>query len=115
MNERRIARLFPNASKSFIKLNQAGISDSRESNQSKQMDQERPSKALRDSAMETQYSLRHIEIEFFANHGKRLDEDNRRYIAKIINDSLVNLGFARDDKDITTETTQRMDKTNPLL
>lgn len=60
--------------------------------------------------MGAQYRLCRVEIEFYAAHGKELDEDNRRYIAKPILDALVNLGFARNDKDITSETTQRLHK-----
>lgn len=110
MNPNKLKRLFPNASKSFQRLNSGESSDTRMSNRGEQAEA-RPSTAPRNDSVEAQYRLRFIEIEFFGNHGKELDEDNRRYSAKPICDAMVNLGFDRDDKNIKTETTQRMDKT----
>ena len=108
MNENKLRRLFPRAGEAFIKANSDKTDDPRTPSGGKQA-QEWVSETLGNGKVEAQYRLRHVEIEFFANHGKRLDEDNRRYAAKPILDALVNLGFARDDKDITTETAQRMD------
>lgn len=78
----------------------------------KQVDQSPNGEALGGEAVGAQYCLRRVEIDFFANHGKELDQDNRRFIAKPILDALVNIGFASDDKNISSETTQRMDKTD---
>lgn len=112
MNPNKLKRLFPHASKDFERLNSNMAEDKGMSGESEQMDRERTSEALGGKEMGAQYRLRHVDIVFFASHGKRLDEDNRRYISKPILDALVNLGFAGDDKDITSETTQRMDGNN---
>lgn len=56
--------------------------------------------------MGKEYYLKHVDVQFMAQHGKRLDEDNRRYIIKPILDAIVNLSIARSDKDITSEVTQ---------
>lgn len=82
----------------------------REARQPEQLDRHQVGEEGRGKTMGTQYRLCRVEIEFYAHHGQQLDEDNRRFIAKPILDALVNLGFARNDKDITSETTQRMDE-----
>lgn len=98
-------RLFPYASKSTLICNNATESNGMPS-ESEQVDRERLGEAFGSEEVGTQYRLCRVEINFIARHGKTLDEDNRRYIAKPILDALVNLGFASDDKDITSETTQ---------
>jgi hypothetical protein len=108
MTPNELKRHFPNATKSFIDKN--STPSSRESKESEQVDKQRTGEACGSEKMGAQYSLRHCEVEFYASHGKVLDQDNRRYIPKVILDALVHLGFACDDKDITSETTQRMDK-----
>jgi hypothetical protein len=112
MNRNQLKRLFPNASKSTIAANNDQPRDPGVPSEPKQVDQERVGEAQRSEAMGAQYRLRHCTVDFYAGHGKQLDEDNRKFMVKPILDALVKLGFASDDKDITTETTQRKNEDN---
>lgn len=112
MNPRHLKRLFKNASDEFIKLNSDNIDDTRVSSESKPLDREEVCQALGGKKVGEEYSLKHVEMEFWATHGHKLDQDNARYTIKVVLDALVNLGFAKDDKEITSEVTQRMDKDN---
>lgn len=108
MTPNEIKRRFKNASASFTRLN-SGTDDSGMPGKPEPVDWQKLRETLGSEAVGIQYRLCHVEVEFHAAHGKRLDEDNRRYVVKPILDALVALGFAGDDKDITTETTQRND------
>lgn len=112
MNPHQLKRLFPHVSKSVLRANQDNPDDPGSSKESEQVDQTRFSETCGSEEMGAQYRLCRVEIEFYTKHAVKLDEDNRRYVAKPILDALVNLGFASDDKDITTETTQRVGKAN---
>lgn len=115
MNERRLSRLFPNGSKSFIKLNRDPVDDSRMSCQPESMDKQEMGENKRNQTKREEYSLKHVNIEFFAEHGKVMDSDNREYIAKTYIDALVQLGFSQDDKEVHSsvkQATKRMDKDN---
>lgn len=118
ISENRLRRLFPNASGSFIERNKNRDPNSGMPPQPESMVGQEMGKDQRNDTVHEKYSLKHVHIEFFANHGQILDHDNREYIAKIFNDSLVNLGFAKTDKNITSSVTQRtnwMDKDNSNL
>lgn len=114
MTPNEIKRRYPHASSAFIRANtdHADTGSSGMPSKPEPVDWQKLREACGSEAVGIQYSLCHVEVEFHAAHGKRLDEDNRRYIVKPILDALVNLGFASDDKNITSETTQRMDKTD---
>jgi hypothetical protein len=112
MNENKLRRLFPHATESFIERNKDRDNDTGSSDQSKPLDRQEVCKTQRGEKMVSKYRLSHCEVEFFAGHGKRMDEDNRRYVIKPILDAIVSLGLAHDDADITSEVTQRMDKDN---
>lgn len=115
MNPNKLKRLFPHASSTFRKLNTDNPTDPRMSSEPEQVDRKEVCETQRGKEMGKKYHLRHVEIEFFAGHGRVLDQDNRRYIAKPILDAIVNIGIEKDDKDITSDVTQGMDKANPIL
>lgn len=107
VNERRISRLFPRASKSFIKLNSDRVDDPGMPDLAQSLDRKEVCKTQRGKAVDEKYSLKHVAIEFFSNHGRRMDKDNCAYVAKPILDALVNLGFADDDKEIDSEVIEK--------
>lgn len=112
MNERKLKRLFPNASKSFIESNRDSFGDTGISDIKQPMDREEIRSEQREEKMEAQYCLRDVEILYWCSHGKELDpSDNASYAAcKPISDALVQLGFASDDKDFKTKAAQRTNK-----
>lgn len=109
MNPNKIKRLFKYASPTFIKLNSDNANDTGVSCESEQMDREWISETSRGEEVREVDRKCFVSVEFFAGHGQKLDEDNRRYIAKPILDALVNLGFSKSDKLFKSEVTQRMD------
>ncbi|MDD4989651.1 MAG: hypothetical protein PHV42_04475 [Candidatus Pacebacteria bacterium] len=102
--------MFPNAHPESFKLNVRNSGGSRVPGKPEPVDEARTEEAQGSKAVGAQYRLRRVEIAFFANHGRKLDEDNRRFVAKPILDALVNLNYDKSDENITSETTQRMDK-----
>lgn len=79
------------------------------------MDREEVREAQRNEKMGEEYQLCNIDVVFFAQHGKRMDHDNGRYVVKPIQDAATNLGLAQDDSHITSETTQRFDEAEVYL
>ena len=108
MNERKLRRLFPRATEAFIRANSDRVDDSGSSSKPERVDGERAGRVEGETVLEKTYSLRTIEAEFFANHGKRLDNDNREFLAKIFQDVLVNLNFERNDEEMQSKINQRM-------
>ena len=112
MNENKLRRLFPNASKSFIKANSDRVDDSRVSDKSEQVDREEVCEAPRGKKVGAEYSLSSCEILYWCRHGQLLDpSDNQSYAAiKPIADALVNIGTASNDKEFKAKASQRMDE-----
>lgn len=82
------------------------------SNKPEQLDRKEVCQTQRSKEMGTQYRLSHVGMDFHASHGHKLDQDNSRYTIKVVLDALVNLRFAQDDKEITSEVTQRFNETD---
>lgn len=112
MNERKLRRLFPNAPESFIQRNKDNDIDSGGSSKSESMVRLQVENRMDKEALEKRFKLTFVGVEFHADHGIELDEDNRRFIVKPLLDSLVSIGLAKSDKEIKSNVLQRMDKGN---
>jgi hypothetical protein len=112
VNERKLKRIFPHASKDFIKRNTDNPIDSGSSDIPELLDRKQMGQIKRETTLEEKYMLRRVEVEFFANHGQELDEDNRRFIIKPILDAIVSLGISKTDKEIKSEVTQRFNESD---
>lgn len=112
ITERKLRRLFPNASESFIEANCNSSRNTGTSNLKQPMDRKEIRSEQRKEKVEAQYRLRHVDILYWCSHGKELDpSDNASYAAcKPIADALVQLGFASNDKDFKTQAAQRDNK-----
>lgn len=110
MNEHEFKRRFPRASQSTIKRNCDRFDAPGSSDQSQSLDRQFMEDSCGNEAVQDAYKLCHIEVVFYAAHGNELDKDNKNYVVKKIQDSLVELGFSRSDKDITSKVDQRMDE-----
>jgi hypothetical protein len=106
---RRFKRLFPDHPESFFERNKHLFEDQRGSDKPECLDRKEDGKVSRDTAMEKTYKLKHVEVIFYAGHRQTLDPDNRQFAFKNGLDALIDLGFAKEDKHITTTVTQRMD------
>lgn len=115
MNPNKLRRLFPNAPESFIKRNSDKVINTGMPCQSEPMDRKEVCETYGSEEMGKTHSLRSCRIEFFAQHGHKLDRDNKDYVQKVILDALVNLGFERNDENIKGKVHQRMDGNNPYL
>lgn len=106
MNENKLKRLFPHASKTFIERNKDTDPSSGSPDKSEPVAREEMGQAQRSETLGEKYNLIHLDVVTMAERGKKWDPDNTRFGAKNILDALINLGFSKDDRYITSEVTQ---------
>lgn len=115
MNPHELKRRFPNAGKSFIKLNSDNPTNTGSTSKPEQLVRKQMEASDDKTAFTKRFKLVHVGVVFHAEHGIKLDEDNRRYTVKPLLDSIVSMGLAQSDREIKTDVLQRMDKDNPNL